>query len=85
MARQAGGIFGVIKRAITSIILQVLFMGRMDKSLMPRKLELWDKSYVSYLGYMQLDLYYSHPMLLTAVYEMLKSVSPDAAFRSRTT
>lgn len=72
-------LLGLAKRAITSIILQVLFMGRLDKSLMPRKLELWDKSYVSYLGYMQLDLYYSHPIFLTAAYEMLKSVSPAAA------
>ena len=72
-------LLGLIKRAITSIIFQVLFIGRLDKSLMPRKLELWDKSYVSYLGYMQLDLYYSHPILLTAVYEFLKATSPMAA------
>jgi hypothetical protein len=74
-------LLGLAKRAITSILFQVLFMGRMDKSLMPRKHELWDKSYVSYLGYMQLDLYYSHPVLLTAVYEFLKMTSPRAAQR----
>jgi hypothetical protein len=51
----------------------------MDKSLMPRKHELWDKSYVSYLGFMQLDLFYSHPVLLTACYFWLREVEPPAA------
>ena len=74
-------LLGLAKRAITSILFQVLFIGRMDKSLMPRKHELWDKSYVSYLGYMQLDLYYSHPILLTSVYEFLKMTAPLAAQR----
>ena len=54
-------------------------MGRMDKSLMPRKHELWDKSYVSYLGFMQLDLFYSHPVLLTACYFWLRETEPPAA------
>ncbi|EDQ87295.1 uncharacterized protein MONBRDRAFT_27531 [Monosiga brevicollis MX1] len=69
-------LLGLAKRAITSILLQVIFMGRMDKSLMPRKHELMDKSYVSYLGYMQLDLFYSHPILLTACYFWLLEVEP---------
>eukprot|EP00045_Choanoeca_perplexa_P014185 m.165564 g.165564 ORF g.165564 m.165564 type:complete len:1066 (+) comp16598_c1_seq1:104-3301(+) len=72
-------LLGLAKRAITSILFQVIFMGRMDKSLMPRKHELWDKSYVSYLGFMQLDLFYSHPILLTACYFWLREVEPPAA------
>eukprot|EP00049_Salpingoeca_infusionum_P021214 m.366702 g.366702 ORF g.366702 m.366702 type:complete len:877 (+) comp37217_c0_seq1:149-2779(+) len=65
------GLLGLIKRALTSMIVQALFVSRTDKSLMPRKYELLDRSYVAYLGFMQMDMFYSNPVLLTACYFLL--------------
>lgn len=75
-------LLGLVKRAITSMVLQAVFVSRMDKSLMPRKYELKDKSYVAYLGFMQLDFYYSHPVFLTAVYFFLAG-EPTTGRRGR--
>eukprot|EP00043_Microstomoeca_roanoka_P014518 m.143945 g.143945 ORF g.143945 m.143945 type:complete len:1214 (+) comp16032_c0_seq1:141-3782(+) len=76
-------LLGLIKRAVTSMVLQAIFVSRMDKSLMPRKYELLDKSYVAYLGFMQLDFYYSHPVLLTAVYFFLAGTPRDRRMNKR--
>lgn len=76
------GIFTLLKRLAYAVLTQALYLGRMDCSALPRAWEARDPAYKAYLGFLAFELYYSNPIMLTAVYHFLLSAESESTRRS---
>jgi hypothetical protein len=76
------GVFTLVKRVVYAVLTQAVYLGRMDVSALPRAWEGYDPAYNAYLGFLAFELYYSNPIMLSAVYQLLLCVEPESTRRS---
>ncbi|XP_038078111.1 stimulated by retinoic acid gene 6 protein-like [Patiria miniata] len=71
------GLVSCLMRIIKAVFFGVLFIGRIDKCTLMRGWELWDPGFKSYLGFLQLEVAHTHPVLITFCHFLWKSVGKD--------
>eukprot|EP00049_Salpingoeca_infusionum_P012774 m.237227 g.237227 ORF g.237227 m.237227 type:complete len:1084 (-) comp15268_c1_seq12:1425-4676(-) len=59
------GVLSFLTRWLYTIAFSVLFVARLDVATLPRGYELMDPGFYAYLGFLQVDYYYSNPTFLT--------------------
>ena len=71
---------GIVVRLIMSIFAQMIFLARLDRSLLPGSLDRYDKFYKMYTAYTYVEHYHTHPVFVTALYFLV--AEPSSASRS---
>ncbi|XP_022104723.1 stimulated by retinoic acid gene 6 protein-like [Acanthaster planci] len=71
------GLVSCLMRIIKAVFFGVLFIGRIDKCTLMRGWELWDPGFKAYLGFLQLEVAHTHPVLITFCHFLWKSVGKD--------
>jgi hypothetical protein len=61
------GVFSVVYRVIWSWFFMLIFISRLDTSLTPRGHEESDPGFYAYLGFLYVEVYYKHPVFVTAI------------------
>ena len=70
---------GIVVRLIMSIFAQMIFLARLDRSLLPGNLDRYDKFYKMYTAYTYVEHYHTHPVFVTALYFLV--AEPSSASR----
>ncbi|XP_065065632.1 stimulated by retinoic acid gene 6 protein-like [Rhopilema esculentum] len=76
------GLFSCLMRIIKGLVIGVLFLERVQKSLLPRSFENMDPGYYAYVGYILVEHYHANPVQCVFFYllkEQLKAVKRKRA------
>jgi hypothetical protein len=68
---------GIVVRLLMSMFAQMVYLARLDRSLLPGSLDRYDKFYKTYTAYTYLEHCHTHPVFVTALYFLL--AQPSAA------
>ena len=71
------GFFSCIIRMITNASLCLLFIGRLDFSIMARSFESRDAGFKAYLGFLHVHHAHSNPHLLTFIHLLLEEIKSE--------
>ncbi|EDV27002.1 uncharacterized protein TRIADDRAFT_54488 [Trichoplax adhaerens] len=77
------GLFSALFRLLESLVLGVLFISRLDKSLLIRGYESWDSGYNAYLGFLHVEYHYNHPGAAVFCQLLIDSIKDDSSVNSR--
>ncbi|XP_055869119.1 receptor for retinol uptake stra6-like isoform X1 [Biomphalaria glabrata] len=70
------GIVSCFMRIIKSVAVGILLLARLDSSLMPRKFERFDPGFSAYIGYIQMEMAQTHPVVLVFI-QLLYTLSRE--------
>ena len=62
---------GIVVRLIMSIFAQMIYLARLDQSLLPGSLGRYDNFYKVYVAYTYVEHYHTHPVFVTALYFLM--------------
>ncbi|PVD18812.1 hypothetical protein C0Q70_21365 [Pomacea canaliculata] len=65
------GLFSLLLRLFMSLVLGVIYLGRLDKTIMVKNFEVFDLGFNTYVGFMKTDCAHSHPVLIVFTRLML--------------
>ncbi|XP_015749737.1 PREDICTED: stimulated by retinoic acid gene 6 protein homolog isoform X2 [Acropora digitifera] len=65
------GIFAGLIRILKAVLLGVLFMARIDRPFLMHGYHTWDKAFVAYLGFLNVLVAHSHPVMLVFCYLLI--------------
>ncbi|XP_061196647.1 stimulated by retinoic acid gene 6 protein-like [Saccostrea echinata] len=68
------GLFRCLYRIVTSMCLGLFYIARMDRSLLFPGYEHRDISYMTYLGFLEVELHHCHPVVVVFCDQMIKAV-----------
>ncbi|XP_022094510.1 stimulated by retinoic acid gene 6 protein-like isoform X2 [Acanthaster planci] len=68
------GLLSCFFRIVEAIILETIFIGRLDHCILMRNWELWDQAFRSYMGFLELEVAHTHPVVITFCHFMLQNV-----------
>lgn len=71
------GVFSCLKRIIIGTVLGVMFLGRTQKSVIPRDFELKDPGFNAYVGYLLLEHTHANPVLVTFCQLLIKTTNEE--------
>lgn len=72
------GVYSFVLRLSLNMVHGLVFISRLDKSMLGRGYELLDPGYRTYVGFLLLENSYSNPTAMTFVRLLAKSVNPTA-------
>ena len=72
------GVTEFLLRFVLGLATALLFVGRLDMTLVPRGFEPMDRGYRTFVGALMLDAYYNNPVMLTFV-QLLQAARPGGA------
>eukprot|EP00118_Oscarella_pearsei_P013675 m.111180 g.111180 ORF g.111180 m.111180 type:complete len:465 (+) comp37419_c0_seq11:751-2145(+) len=78
------GIWSCLLRLIYSLGFGVLFVSRLDLSVLPKGLDMLDPGYKVYVGYLVMDYHHTNPILVSFAYIIRKSVEDKRIIQSDT-
>ncbi|XP_030832978.1 stimulated by retinoic acid gene 6 protein-like isoform X2 [Strongylocentrotus purpuratus] len=67
------GLASCLLRIFKSVLFGLLLVGRIDRCLLMRGFELYDSGYKAYLGFLQLEVVHTHPVVITFCHYLLKT------------
>lgn len=67
------GLFKCIKRVLYSLVIGLIFVPRLDRSVLVSGFEHYDNAYMIYIGLLHVELAHCHPVLRVFCEELLKS------------
>ncbi|XP_041465099.1 stimulated by retinoic acid gene 6 protein-like isoform X1 [Lytechinus variegatus] len=67
------GLASCLLRIFKSVLFGLLLVGRIDRCLLMRGFELYDSGYKAYLGFLQLEVAHTHPIVITFCHYLLKT------------
>ncbi|XP_038069872.1 stimulated by retinoic acid gene 6 protein-like [Patiria miniata] len=73
------GIVSCFVRILKALAFGTLYIGRLDRLLLMRDWETWDRGYTAYVGFLQLEVAHTHPVLITFCHFLQKTVKTDQA------
>ncbi|XP_062584139.1 stimulated by retinoic acid gene 6 protein-like [Saccostrea cucullata] len=68
------GLFRCVYRVIVSMCLGIFYIARMDRSLLFPGYEHIDISYMTYLGFLEVELHHCHPVVVVFCDQLIKAV-----------
>ncbi|XP_038078110.1 stimulated by retinoic acid gene 6 protein-like isoform X2 [Patiria miniata] len=68
------GLLSCLMRIFKAVIFGVLFIGRIDRSTLMRGWELWDPGFKAYIGFLQLEVAHTHPVVVTFCHLLWKTI-----------
>ncbi|XP_062591916.1 stimulated by retinoic acid gene 6 protein-like [Saccostrea cucullata] len=68
------GLFRCVYRVVVSMCLGIFYIARMDRSLLFPGYEHRDIGYMTYLGFLEVELHHCHPVVVVFCDQMIKSV-----------
>ncbi|XP_062592120.1 stimulated by retinoic acid gene 6 protein-like isoform X2 [Saccostrea cucullata] len=68
------GLFRCVYRVIVSMCLGLFYVARMDRSVLLPGYEHLDISYMTYLGFLEVELHHCHPVVVVFCDQMIKAV-----------
>jgi hypothetical protein len=68
---------GIVVRLLMSVFAQMVYLARLDRSLLPGSLDRYDNFFKVYVAYSYVEHYHTHPVFVTALYFLL--AQPSAA------
>ncbi|XP_062592132.1 stimulated by retinoic acid gene 6 protein-like [Saccostrea cucullata] len=68
------GLFRCVYRVLVSMCLGILNIARMDRSLLFPGYEHFDISYMTYLGFLEVELHHCHPVVVVFCDQLIKTV-----------
>ncbi|RDD46414.1 Stimulated by retinoic acid gene 6 protein-like protein [Trichoplax sp. H2] len=77
------GLFSALFRLLESLVLGILFISRLDKSLLIRGYESWDSGYNAYLGFLHVEYHYNHPGAAVFCQLLIDSIKDDSSVNNR--
>ncbi|KAM7426477.1 hypothetical protein ABFA07_022242 [Porites harrisoni] len=66
------GLFGCVKRIFKGMILGTVFLSRIDRTSLMQGFQTWDKAFVAYLGFINVLVAHSHPVMLVFCQLLIK-------------
>lgn len=69
------GLYRCTYRVLTSMFISLFYIARMDKPLLVIGFEQFDIGYMTYLGFLEVELHHCHPVVVVSCDLMLKSAS----------
>nr|XP_006812080.1 PREDICTED: stimulated by retinoic acid gene 6 protein homolog [Saccoglossus kowalevskii] len=75
------GLFSCLMRIIYSVMFGMLFLGRTDHSVLMRKFELWDPGFKAYYGFVVVEEYHTHPVLVTFCNILMQTDENNGKYR----
>lgn len=69
------GLYRCIFRVLTSICINTFYIARMDKPLLIPGFERFDIGYMTYLGFLEVELHQCHPVVVVCCDQLMKSVN----------
>ncbi|XP_038069874.1 stimulated by retinoic acid gene 6 protein-like [Patiria miniata] len=80
------GLLSCFLRIGKALVIGAIYIGRIDRCVMMRGWELWDRGYGAYMGFLQLEVAHTHPVLITFCHFLQqKSLESDPSSRISTT
>ncbi|XP_038069873.1 stimulated by retinoic acid gene 6 protein-like, partial [Patiria miniata] len=73
------GMLSCFVRISKALLFGTLYIGRLDRLLLMRDWETWDKGYTAYVGFLQLEVAHTHPVLATFCHFLQETVKTDQA------
>ncbi|XP_071487309.1 stimulated by retinoic acid gene 6 protein-like [Diadema antillarum] len=67
------GLASCLLRIFKSVLFGLLLVGRIDRCLLMRGFELFDSGYKAYLGFLQLEVAHTHPVVITFCHFLLQT------------
>ncbi|XP_072167421.1 stimulated by retinoic acid gene 6 protein-like [Diadema setosum] len=67
------GLASCLFRIFKSVLFGLLLVGRIDRCLLMRGFELFDSGYKAYLGFLQLEVAHTHPVVVTFCHFLLQT------------
>ncbi|XP_022104722.1 stimulated by retinoic acid gene 6 protein-like isoform X2 [Acanthaster planci] len=71
------GLLSCLMRIFKAVFFGVLFIGRIDRSTLMRGWELWDPGFKAYIGFLQLEVAHTHPVVVTFCHLLWKSIESN--------
>ncbi|KAM7426632.1 hypothetical protein ABFA07_022108 [Porites harrisoni] len=66
------GLFGCVMRILKGMILGTVFLSRIDRTSLMQGFQTWDKAFVAYLGFINVLVAHSHPVMLVFCQLLIK-------------
>ncbi|XP_033634491.1 stimulated by retinoic acid gene 6 protein-like isoform X1 [Asterias rubens] len=71
------GLISCLMRILKAVVFGVLFIGRIDRCTLMRGWELWDPGFKAYIGFIQLEVAHTHPVVVTFCHLLWKSIGKN--------
>ncbi|XP_072038888.1 stimulated by retinoic acid gene 6 protein-like [Amphiura filiformis] len=68
------GLASCLMRILKAVMFGMLFIGRVDRCTLMRGFELWDPGFKAYIGFMELEVAHTHPVMVTFVHILWEAI-----------